>query len=62
MRRLLRLTLLAGLAIWIWRYFLGAREPHERASVSYSDGSTIVLEPGSPEFARLASSARAVLR
>jgi hypothetical protein len=61
-RRLLRLALLAGLAVWVWRYFVAAREPHERASVSYSDGSSIVLEPGSPEFERLASPARAVLR
>jgi hypothetical protein len=61
-RKLLRLAVLAGLVVWVWRYFLGAREPHERASVSYSDGSTIVLDPGSPEFERLAAPARAVLR
>jgi hypothetical protein len=60
--RLLRLAILGGLFIWVWRYLVGAREPHERASVSYADGSSIVLEPGSPEFERLASAARPVLR
>jgi hypothetical protein len=61
-RRLLRLAVVAGLAIWAWRYLVAARGPHERASVSFSDGSTVVLEPGSAEFERLASIARAALR
>lgn len=61
MTRLLRLALAAGLAIWAWRYFVGARGPHERASVSFADGSEIVLEPGSPEFDRLATVVRTVL-
>jgi hypothetical protein len=60
-RRLLRLALAAALAIWAWRYFVGARGPHERASVSFADGSELVLEPGSPEFDRLATVARTVL-
>jgi len=60
-RRLLRLALAAGLAIWAWRFFVRGREPHERASVAYADGSDLVLEPGSPEFVRLASIARTVL-
>jgi hypothetical protein len=60
-RRLLRLALAAALAIWAWRYFVGARGPHERASVSFADGSDVLLEPGSPEFDRLAAVARTVL-
>jgi hypothetical protein len=60
-RKLLRLAIAAGLAVWAWRFFVRGREPHERASVAYADGSDVVLEPGSPEFARLASIARSVL-
>lgn len=62
MTKILRLALVVGAAIWAWRHFVGSREPHERASVSFADGSAIVLEPGSPEFVRLASIARAALR
>jgi hypothetical protein len=60
-RRLLRLALAVAVAVWAWRYIVGARGPHERASVAYADGSEIVLDPGSPEFERLAAQARAVL-
>jgi hypothetical protein len=60
-RRLLRLAVVVGLAIWAWRYFFGAREPHERAAVSFADGSALVLEPGSSEFDRLAAVARTAL-
>ena len=62
MKRLLRLAVLVGAAIWAWRHFIGGREPHERATISFSDGSVLVLEPGSPDFERLASIARAALR
>ena len=61
MSGLLRLVLLAALAIWAWRYLVRSREPHERASLSFSDGSAVVLEPGSAEFERLAAIARAAL-
>jgi hypothetical protein len=61
MRRLLRLVIVLALAIWAWRYAVGARGPHERATVAFSDGSAIVLEPGSAEFERLAAAARAVI-
>ena len=61
MRRLLRLAVLVALAIWAWRTFVGSREPHERASLSYADGSSMVLEPGSPDFERMAAVARRVL-
>ena len=61
MRTLLRLALAVGLAIWAWRFFVRGRGPHERASIAYADGSDVVLEAGSPEFARLAGIARTVL-
>ncbi len=62
MTRLVRLAVLAGLAVWVWRYLMGARGPHERASLAFADGSSVVLEPGSAEFERLASIARSALR
>jgi hypothetical protein len=58
MRRLLRLVAFVGLAVWAWRRFVGGRAPSERASVSYADGSSVVLESGSPGFERLAAIAR----
>lgn len=62
MRKLVRLAVLVGLAIWAWRRFTGPSGPRERASVSYADGSSVVLEPGSAPFERLASIARTALR
>ena len=62
MRKLLRLALAVGVAIWAWRFLVRARGPHERASVAYADGSDVVLDPDSPEFDRLATIARSVLR
>ena len=62
MRRLVRLVIIVTVSIWAWRHFVGRREPSERASVSYADGSAIVLEPGSAGFERLASIARDALR
>ncbi len=62
MSRLLRLAVLIGVVVWAWRHFVSGREPHERASISFSDGSALVLEPGSPEFERLAAIARSALR
>jgi hypothetical protein len=61
MRRLLRLVVLVALAVWAWRIFVSRREPDERAGVSYADGSSLVLEPGSPGFERLADIARDAL-
>jgi hypothetical protein len=57
-RRLLRLAVLVALAVWTWRRFFGSRGPSERASVSYADGSSVVLEPDTPGFGRLATIAR----
>jgi hypothetical protein len=62
MRKLLRLALAVGLAIWAWRFLVQGRGPHERATVAYADGSDVVLDPGSPEFDRLATIGRSVLR
>ncbi len=62
MKKLIRLAALVGLAIWAWRRFAGPSGPQERAGVSYADGSSVVLEPESPGFERLASIARAALR
>jgi hypothetical protein len=61
MRRLVRLALVFGLAVWAWRFISGQRGPLERAGASYADGSSVVLEPGSPGFARLADAARPAL-
>ena len=62
MRKLIRLAVLVGLAIWAWRTFLGPSGSLERAGISYADGSAVVLEPGSPGFERLAAIARTALR
>jgi len=62
MRKLVRLAVLIGLAIWAWRTFFGPSGSEERAGVSYADGSALVLEPGSAGFERLATIARSALR
>jgi hypothetical protein len=62
MRKLIRLAILVGLAVWVWRRIAGPSGPPERAGVSYADGSSVVLEPGSPGFERLAAIARPALR
>lgn len=62
MRKLIRLALLTALAIWAWRRFAGPSHAPERAGVSYDDGSSVVLEPGSPGFERLAAIARPAIR
>ena len=62
MRKLIRLAVLVGLAIWAWRKFFGPPGSEERAGVSYADGSAVVLEPGSPGFERLAAVTRSALR
>jgi hypothetical protein len=61
-KRLVRLVILAALAIWAWRRFFGSSGSLERAGISYADGSAVVLEPGSPGFERLAAAARTALR
>ena len=62
MRRLIRLAVVVGLAVWAWRTFFGSTGSLERAGISYADGSAVVLEPGSPGFERLAAIARTALR
>jgi hypothetical protein len=61
-RKLIRLVVLAALAVWAWRKFFGSSGSLERAGVSYADGSSVVLEPGTPGFERLASVARTAVR
>jgi hypothetical protein len=61
-KRLFRLVVLVGLAIWAWRRFAGPRSPQERVGVSYADGSSVVLEPGSAGFEQLVSIARSAIR
>ena len=62
MRKLIRLAVLVGLAVWAWRTFFASSGPEERAGVSFADGSAVVVEPGSAQFERLASIARTALR
>jgi prepilin-type processing-associated H-X9-DG protein len=62
MSGLLRLVVVAALAVWAWRRLLRRRRPSERATVAFADGSAFVLEPGSGEFERLAAPARAALQ
>jgi hypothetical protein len=61
-KKLIRLAILVALAVWAWRRFVGSTGSLERAGVSYSDGSSVVLEPGSSAFERLAGIARSALR
>ena len=62
MRKLVRLAVFVGLAIWAWRRFAGPSGTVDRAGVSYADGSSLVLEPGSAAFEQLASIARSAIR
>ena len=62
MRTLVRLAVVAALAVWAWRRFFASSGSLERAGISYADGSAVVLEPGSPGFERLAVVAREALR
>ena len=62
MRKLIRLAVLIVVAVWAWRRFFGQSGPEERAGLSFGDGSSLVLEPGSPSFERLAGIARDALR
>jgi hypothetical protein len=61
-KKLIRLAVLIGLAVWAWRRFFGSSGPEERAGISFADGSAVVLEPGSAGFERLAGIARTALR
>jgi hypothetical protein len=61
-RKLIRLAVVIGLAVWAWRTFFASTAAEERAGISYADGSAVVLEPGSPGFERLAAIARRALR
>ncbi|HEY7381599.1 MAG TPA: hypothetical protein VH572_10335 [Gaiella sp.] len=60
MRKLLLLTALATLAWRLWRRSRDAGEL-ERAIVGYEDGSSLVLDPGTPEHERVVAVAREAL-
>jgi len=59
-RRLLFLGALAGAAWWLLRRRERGRD--ERAVVGYGDGSSLMLEAGSPELERLLEIARGTVR
>ena len=58
MRRLLVLAALAGAVFWLLQR---RNASATRAAIGYADGSSLTLEPGSPELERLASAARRAL-
>ena len=60
MRKLLALA--AGAAV-VWRVVIRRRKlPEPRVVVGYGDGSTVTLEPGSPERELLVDAATEALR
>ena len=60
MRRLLALGAVAAL---VWRFLARRhRPPAPRVVVGYEDGSTVTLEPGSPERELLVDAAAEALR
>lgn len=58
MGRLLAFTLAALVA---WRFLARRSRPEEEVSVGWADGSSAVIEPGSPGRDTLVEIARAVL-
>jgi hypothetical protein len=55
--------LLLGLALLAARRFLARRSvPDEQVTVGWEDGSSVTLEPGTPERDRLVELARGALR
>jgi hypothetical protein len=58
MRKLLALAALVGGIFWLLRR-RNASVP--RAAIGYADGSSLSLEPGSPELDRLTAAARRAL-
>jgi hypothetical protein len=59
MRRLAVLLVLAAAA---WVLLSTRRAPGPVATIGYDDGSTLILEPGSPELERLVRAADGVLQ
>ena len=51
MRKLLSLALIGGL-VW-WLHGRRRTEPQAGATIGYADGSSVILEAGSPELDRL---------
>lgn len=57
-----RLLVLTGVAALVWHRIRRSRAASSRASLGYSDGSTVVLERGAPELERLVGIAREAFR
>jgi hypothetical protein len=57
-----RLAVLLVLAAGAWILLSRRRAPGPVATIGYDDGSTLVLEPGSPELERLVRAADWVLQ
>jgi hypothetical protein len=58
MRRLLRLLALGGLVAWLLRRRAAARTRAEGVTIGFADGTSTVLEDGSPERELLIAAAR----
>jgi hypothetical protein len=58
-----KLLLLTALALLVWRLWRRRRDAGElgRAIVGYVDGSSLVLDPGTPEHDRVLAVAREAL-
>jgi hypothetical protein len=59
--RLFRIALLVALALWVWRRIAGTSSTHQRAGMTYDDGSSFVLDASSAAFERFATIARRAL-
>jgi hypothetical protein len=58
MRRTLRFIALGGLVVWLVRRRLGVASQHaEQVTIGFVDGSSTVLEVGSPERELLVAAA-----
>jgi hypothetical protein len=57
-----RLVVLLVLAVGAWALLSRRRAPGPVATIGYDDGSTLVLEPGSPGLDRLVRAADGVVR
>jgi hypothetical protein len=61
-RTVRKLVALAVVAAIVWRFVARRRKPQEpRVVVGFADGSTVALEPGSPEHERLVDAASEAL-
>jgi hypothetical protein len=61
MRRLVRLLALGGLVVLVLRRRAAAAHVAEGVTIGYADGTTTVLEAGSPKGERLLAAAGALM-